>query len=504
MKAFNGRKRFLKFVRSPYMLDLCVVITAILFSVIVWMPTRYLPYHWDGAGFFNNAVEDLLNNNFNPLITTNSDFAHPPLLAGLFALTFAVLERSMYIAHLLMFPFLPILIISSYYFAKKLTSPVGGIVVAFLVASTPVILAEYGIVYIDLPAATFSMIALALFAYRKNLSSMWALTASVLTKFTAVLTFPLYLSYFLLDPKHSIKKRLKHCALLLIPTTFLFIFLIYHFQVTGWFLTIPTREFNQPTTLINFRDSILNIASSMFLSQGRWSLTLLAIGFSIYAAFKHTLKSIFSSLFVVPLIITLFISLIFFSLTQEFALRYGIFLYPLFYTLVILVIHNISVRLWPKNTDLILSIVGFVSIGLFVVSWHPGKTTDVQYEFSPPSDLSYQDVITVFRQAAIFLQIKHPDSKLYGAFPENVYTTQTHQGYVSDELDFSLCDQFDLQPQREQIIFIHPYSPYQIVCRQLLDKVQASPLQRFEQGGSWVELYLVSVASAASDLDPNP
>ena len=106
-------------------------------------------------------------------------------------------------------------------------------------------------------------------------------------------------------------------------------------------------------------------------------------------------------------------------------------------------------------------------------------------------------MIIIGEEAAKFLEINYKNAKIYGDWPENYQVVQTHQGYVKEELEFRKCQFFQLDPEREQILYLHPYSPGQMYCRQLLDLYPTEALNRYESGTKWLELYIVNSSPSA-------
>lgn len=482
-------------------LTLMVIIASVLYSLVVFMPTRYFPFHWDGAGFFNNAVENLIRTNFSPLIASESDFAHPPLLQAIFAMAFVTWGRSMILAHALMFPFLPMLMVASFFLTKKLVSPLAGVISVFMVATTPVILAEYGVVYIDLPAAALSTTAMALYVYKHGLSAGVFLTLAVMTKFTVILTIPFYLGLAIarIQSKWIVDVR-RLMLTLLAPLGVFAVWIVYHYRVTGWWLTIPQREFNNPTSLGELWSSLAQVTSQALVAQGRWSIFLAALIVLGMCVYQKKMPIGMRSSELISLTATLLTAIGFFTVTREFALRYGIFMYPIYYTLMLMIMERGLAVLQPKKTEMIMTVIGVGVVVVFISQWRSVPLSENEYHFNPPGDLRYEDMITVFRQAALYIQLKHSDSQVYGAFPENVYSTQLYQGYVTQPQDFSLCSEFEFDPNREQIIYLHPYSPVQQICRSILDQIESTPLQRFEAGSHWIELHTVTRATDSARL----
>jgi len=505
-KTKKDTRSIKQFLTSPIFLDLLLIAAVLLFSLAVWLPTRYLPFHWDGAGFFSNAIADLINNNFSPLTTTQSDFAHPPLLFTLYAVVFSFFGRSMLLSHILMFPFLPIIMISTYYLAKKISNTTIGIISTFLVGLTPVILAEYGIVYIDLPAASLTITGIALWVYNRKLASMIIYSAAILIKFTSILVFPLFIFLILLNPRKA-KTNLKSLfSWLIIPPIILIIWLGYHYSVTGWLLTRPDRSFQPPNTIPEISNSLKYVLNGIFISQGRWLLTFAAVMSIAYAFISQKLKHQKPNYYILSMLYSCGIFALFFTLTAEFAQRYAIVIYPIIYLTSLELIRWSLSKLNLKKSSYIVIAIGFFSAITLISYWHPKSGITKEYNFRPPTDLSYQDMIQIHREASTYLEIMHSKDKVYGGFPENIYTTQPHNGYVFTSLDFNVCRKFTYIEEVNQIIYFHPYSPSQIYCRQLMDQLNLEPIKRFESGDRWLELYQVLsiAASPSAQITPSP
>ena len=100
----------------PLLSHLAILICLLIWSLAVWWPTRFLPFHWDSAGFVHQAAQNLLATNFSPLIADGSDFAHPPLVPLLLAWVRISFPPDLLNAHLLVLPLLPLFLIRAYWF----------------------------------------------------------------------------------------------------------------------------------------------------------------------------------------------------------------------------------------------------------------------------------------------------------------------------------------------------------------------------------------------------
>ncbi len=472
----------------------------LIYSFIIWYPTRYLPFHWDSAGFVINAIEKLRLSQFQPFNVEGSDFAHPPLMIALWAVIWTLTHQSILALHLSMLPFLPILLFSTYLIGKKLVSASFGALSALILATIPVIISEYGLIYLDLPAATWVALSLALYLSRHKALSVVFLTMAVLTKANALLIMP----FFILNDYFSLKLKsfsLKPFILYLIPPTVLLAWFGYHYLVSGWFMVIPSAQMSHRmiNNLGELWQSTQYIFTEFFLLQSRWIVTLICLLSGVYLLYQRNQKpSTKISLWLLAAMITLGIATLFYIVVAEFTARYVIFLFPL-YLVTSLGLFQAALNSSHKGFSYLFTLTGLIVAVIFIFSWYPAPPKTIAYDFRPPSDLSYQDMITVYRQLGVYLQIREPNTHIYGAFPENIYLTQTYQGYVNRPQNFSLCSQFTPQKEGERhLILLHPYSPVQFYCRQLLDAFQVIPLQKFESGSKWLELYVLSSTPAAT------
>ncbi|NMC35713.1 hypothetical protein GYA49_01570 [Candidatus Beckwithbacteria bacterium] len=470
------------------------LIAILIYSLLVWWPTKLLPYHWDSAGFVINSAVDLLKTNFNPLIAPYSDFAHPPLLIALLALSWKLFGQHIIVSHLLMFSFLPILMFSTYLIGKKITDSILGLVSAFIIGTVAVVVAEYGLIYIDLPVAALGTAFLAAWLHRKHFLAGIILSLAALIKIPILmLIIPILAADFLEFGKK--KLEWKKFLPLLLPITGVVIWLIYHKNVTGWWLVMPGRGSLIPKTIGQFLASFGFVSQNLLLNQYRFSLLILGLSGFLYVLSLNPKIRIVKP--VSTLGLTIITGIMFFTLAGEFGLRYGIFLLPAYVLTMMYFVHQAlpqKLYLWP---------VGIMIVILFLFTWHPKIAATQDYEFRPPENLSYQDLISIGRQAALFVSVNFPQAKFYGGFPENYQLEQPYQGYVDQGLDFSLCKDFKPELDKIQIIYLHPYSPTQIPCRQLLDMVPTLPLNKFEKNGKWLELYMVDASATAQLIKTN-
>jgi hypothetical protein len=479
----------------PHLENILIIALFMGISVLVWLPTRFYPYHWDAAGYIINEAVSITDRGFWPLDTRFSDFAHPPALPLLLALAWNYFGESKAVSHALLLPFLPLLLISIFFIGKKTTSITVGIGAAFLAFATPVIIAEYGNVYPDLPVASLTLAAIALWLYRLYWPSMVIFSAAVLFKESALFLFPVFL---LLIPSTDWRKKAPYLLSLLLPLIAISLWFIHHHAVTGWWIVSPNRQTIAVETPAQFVQS-LQFVVTVFLQQNRWLLATVALIAASVAAYKQYLHQILT-MQIKALLFSIAFLLIIYSLAGEFAMRYSLAAIGLSYVVFLTFIEKTFKKL-TKQASWAHAAVTLASLSSFILVWHPTLPPTNQYSFSPPSDLGYLDTITVFRQLGAYASLQGDDVEWYGSFPENIYLTQPIQKYVNDPVLFDVCSRFVIKPGVRQFLVLHPYAPEQIVCQSLLPKVSTTPLNKLVSNDKWIEIYEVNASQSAKTVE---
>lgn len=503
-----------------------VLVSVIVYSTAIWWPTRYLPYHWDSAGFVINATRDLRAENFAPWVAEHSDFAHPPLLMTMLGVAWNIWGESLLVSHILMWPFLPLLMMSAYWVARALlkdtkvdepTKLAGAVGAALLSGMMPVAVAEYGIIYIDLPSGALASLALAAGMYGKFGWAGVLLTMAALIKESALIILPAlgWLAAGRIWEKENVenkdwvvklqtlakKKYWSTWVWLGLPVLVWVSWLWYHVETTGWGLVRPGRP--QPTakSLSMWWQSFGFIFGRFAWNQGRWLLTLLGVIAAVVVGGNRKLrKETWTPEWQATSGLVIF-GLTIYAYSGEFATRYGLFLMPTFIALSMATI-GLGLSSWLSKSYRwwAMSGVALLVAWVFYGAWWPvskplidssGRIL-VKYEFGVQEDMSYKDMILIGKQLGEFLTMAYPSAHVYGGFPEVYQLTQPYQGYVTKPFMFSKCNEFVWNPDEIQIVIVHPYSPEQQLCRLLLDAVELEPLMHIESNSKWLEVYKIT------------
>jgi hypothetical protein len=468
--------------------DLIYSAILVVFSLALWLPSRYYPLFWDSTYVVKTASQ-IYDSNFAQLVSQEQGYAHPTLFPTLLALLWKLFGTQAIVGHYLTLPFLPLLLISSYFLIRNKTDSNLGFIGAAFIGFTPVVLAEYVNVYTDLPMA--ALVAASALLWTKQKYLLWALVygAAILTKIPAIAVFP----YFLLDAWQTKNKAaIKYAAAA--PLLTVAGWLIYHRIISGWWLvyTESGHTLSISRSVSGVLTDWIQIIITIFLSQGRWAISAAAaisLVLLYLAKGKQSLQQIINNIYRELIVVAS--GALLFAATGEFGYRYAIFIYTFLYIAIFYIIHEL-VKQFGKNYKVIVGTL-FAILFYFTTLWRPIQTPYETTVFTPPDDLGITDYIQVFRWLTSFVTLNSAENIIYyGGFPENVSLLEPKMGFISSPAPFKACDQYEYDPEIKQIIILHPFSPTVYPCYQIIQALQLEAITGHEVNGKWIDLYLAS------------
>ena len=464
-------------------LDAAAVLAFVGYSAFWWWPTRNLPYHWDTALFVVCAARDLLATGFHPLVVSHTDFAHPPLFMALLALAWRAFGETRLVAHALVFPILPLAMSGVYFLGRTLSDRVTGAVSALLFGGLPVVLEEYGQVYMDLPAGTVIAWALvAWFAGRPWIAGVLFALAAMLKLPTLVV--PATLGLFVLADAESRSDARRWLSLACAPVVTA-VWLTYHHAVTGWWLVQPHRTTHESRSLDRFISNFAIAEWRVLLAEWRIVLVAGALVAWLVARRRGTLAG-GAARPLLPLLAMVMVGCCFFAVFGEIMERYTIFILAPYVVWCVAVL-----RMATHASAVPTPTIGALAFLLFTTTWRGSLPRSSVPEFDPDQNLAYLDMIRIGLQSSRYVELNHGTAEIYGSVPEWYELTAPYEGYVTRPLDFATCDRFVLHPDKEQLVFRHEYAAPQKDCAKIVADTGARLEQRFTSHDKWVELYLV-------------
>ncbi|MEO5924406.1 MAG: hypothetical protein ABIR70_11320 [Bryobacteraceae bacterium] len=242
--------------------------------VALHAPYVRLPFHWDELGQFVPAALDLYRD--GAWITHSTDpNIHPPGLAVILAAVWSVTGYSILSARLTMLLIAALGAYLAFLLAIRLgrgsAGAPGFTAVAFLIAA-PMFYTQSMMVLLDLPAMTFTVLALLLFLDQRYIACALATVALVLIKETAITTPMVFGAWLLFRDR-----RFKEAFYFFAPAIALVLWLVYLRQATGsWFGNAEFAQYNvtDSFTPAHILYAILRRIYTLFLADGHWIGTI--------------------------------------------------------------------------------------------------------------------------------------------------------------------------------------------------------------------------------------
>jgi hypothetical protein len=337
----------------------------------------------------------------------------------------------------------------------------------------------------DLPVATVLTWAIVAWLEQRDALASALLCAAALMKIPAPLTVPLAFAVLLVvGPKR--RRSASAWASVFAPFAIVAIWLAYHESVAGWLIARPGRTIASPHDVTTWARCFGAVGSMLLLDQWRWILPCAALGATLLRIAQSKTMAAGP---ILPHLAIVASGWLFFATVGEFGPRYGIYLLPSYLVATLYVVRAGI----PHAARFSLVAAGIFC--LFITGWHPRRPLTTNYSFAPDCDLAYLDMIAIGQQSARWLARKFPDAEIYGAQPESYQLTEPWQGYVDIPRRFASCRAFEFHSNVTQIVYVHPYHPRQLQCRELVQSLGARLIRHFEANGKWLELYLIPVQS---------
>jgi hypothetical protein len=513
----------------------CALVGVFFGLVCLHYPLLHLPYFWDEAGYYIPAALDFYR---SWLLVPQSTLptGHTPLVMVYLALAWRVFGFSPVTTRVAMILVAAGTVVALYALARRAASREAAIWSALLLALSPMFFAQSSLVYLDLPVALFT--TLAVLALLEGRMLTFAVTASlaVLTKETAVVLLPLAWVFVWRRARAGQALPLKKTWLALtVPLVPLAAWALYHHQVSGfWTGNAEYLQYNLYSTLSPGRIfwSLLRRLYEVFFGGFNW---LLVVGAALgiwrggnrhrdteaqrtarelvpernaepqeRAAEKARLFRDF--LFLAGGMGAAYVLML--SVVGGAILpRYLLPIFPALFLALVALVHRL-----PK---VLARSLCAATLACFVGAWFINPSYPFPYE----DNLAYRDFIRLHQQAAQFLEARPPGERILTAWPATDELARPFLGYVDRPLrvvpvqGFTAQDFADVPGDSFDILYLYSrkwepssnwaaqfpylervqehyfdYAP-QIGTDGLAARYGLRPLARFEQRGQWVKIY---------------
>lgn len=475
--------------------SLLFFLVAFALMIALHLPILKSPFHWDELGQFAPASLDLYTDGSLVAHSTLPN-VHPPGVMALVALTWRIFGVSVAAARVAMLAVASAGLLFSYLLALRLCRQTAPAMVAtlFLFAS-PIFFSQSEMILLDMPAMTFTALALLLFLDERYAACALACTALVLTKETSITT-PTVFGAWLLFRERKVREALYFFA----PAVALGAWLVLLHAKTGHWL--GNEEFARDN--VGGALSVLHILMGfvgrfhyLFIAEGRFMGTIaLVAGFRLLRGKEWKIAALVAGAQVV--IVTV--------LGYAMLERYLIPVLPILYAAIAAAAMVYSARWrWISHA----AMIGLLVAGWF---WNP------PYPFSYENNLAWTNFVALQKDAANYLEAHAPDKRIASAWPFSGAIKHPYLGYVEkpltavevpglhlDEIngvdrnsyDFLVVYEkfwtfegraFDNRLLRPLILQYKDYHP-QATEAEIRTGVGLIPVKRWELGGQWIEIF---------------
>jgi 4-amino-4-deoxy-L-arabinose transferase-like glycosyltransferase len=465
--------------------------------IALHLPLLKFPFHWDELGQFAPASLDLYQDGSLVAHSTLPN-VHPPGVMAVVALTWRIFGVSVVSARVAMLVVASAGLLFSFLLAIRLCRGAAGApafaAVLFLMAS-PIFFSQSEMILLDMPAMTFTALALLLFLDERYAACAAACTALVLIKETSIST-PMVFGAWLLFRERKLREALYFFA----PAIALGAWLVLLHHKTGYWLGNEEFARYNVSDSLSFLHIVLGFAGRLhflFIADGRFIGTIaLFAGFRMLRGRAWKIAGLVAVAQVV--VVTVF--------GGAMLERYLIPVLPILYAAIAAAasVYPASWR-WCSHTAMLALLIA----GWF---WNP------PYPFSYENNLAWTDFVTLQKEAANYLEAYAPDKRIASAWPFTGAIKHPYLGYVQRPLasveipglhldDIAGFDRnsYDLLVVYEKFWtfegrafdnallrpIIRQYRDYhpQATEAEIHDGTGLIPIRRWDRGGQWIVIY---------------
>ncbi|MFB3921641.1 MAG: ArnT family glycosyltransferase [Terriglobia bacterium] len=508
-----------------------------VFAVLLLLHSSFLalPYFWDEAGYYIPAALDIYSD-WQLVPTSTLPTGHTPLLMIYLALVWKLFGFSPLVTRTAMVLIAAATVTTTYALARRVVDREPAVWACALLALSPMFFAQSTMVFLDLPAALFT--TMAIIALLDGRMVMYAVVASlaVLTKETAAVILPVaWVWARWRSPKRfggrqnnaasKAEAELPHSkrrgqapplwwVALVAPIIPLAAWTIYYHHKTGfWTGNAEYLQFNLYSTLDpgRFFWTLLRRLYEVFVGGFNWVLVLGAAlgawwGAKTNRRGAEALRDSGSFSWLAAGLLGAYILML--SVVGGAVLpRYLLPIVPLFILLAVMFV-------WQLPRVFARAACG-VTLAAFIAAWF----INPPYPFPYEDNLSYADFIRLHQDAARYLESRLPGERILTAWPATDELARPWLGYVSKHLSvvplkgFTAGDFEEVSQDNFELLYVYSrkwepinnwldrlplfrraqerhygYAP-QISDEELAARFHLKLLKQFERRGQWARIY---------------
>lgn len=454
----------------------------IVIFIIIKIPYLTLPFYWDEAWVYGPALRIMEANKLSLLpdaLPIYYSRGHPLLFHFMGALWLRIFGTSLIASHTYALTISIALILTVFYFGKKLFSKEAGLIACIFLLFQPIFQAQSVLVLPEVMVSLFSLLTIYSFIKQRRLIYILSATLLLYTKETGIVAIAACGAWFLIETffikKNEFlwKKFILNSACLILPLAFIVLYFIVQKKMNGWYF-FPEHINYLLHDSRTFSGKFESYCSYLFIYWGRNVLTAsIIISLFIYFFKKKNIHNPANK----PLII-LTIFILFFLIASSFNFysdRYTMSMIGPFVIITAYLIHATF-----KKIFLYGFVVAVIAVQLFIQM--PKKT-------SSDHNLGYAESIKTHQEMVEYcLENKFRNKKIFTHFLMIGNLQNPYCGYITDDQKFSdvstvFTDSTDL------CIFSNMEGKEDYEALKKTGKLKL--LKRFESCQAWSEIYEV-------------
>jgi 4-amino-4-deoxy-L-arabinose transferase-like glycosyltransferase len=459
-----------------------LLLAIIVIFIIIKIPYLSLPFYWDEAWVYGPALRLMEANKLSLLpdaLPIYYSRGHPLLFHFMGALWLRIFGTSLIASHTYALTISIALIISVYYFCKKLFSKEVGLIACIFLLVQPIFQAQSVFVLPEVMVSLFSLLAIYFFIQQRWLAYIAMATLLLYTKETGIVAIAACGTWFLIETfyirrkEFQWKKFIINSCYLILPLMFIALYFLLQRKMNGWYFFPEHVNYLLHDTR-TFSGKIESYFTYLFIYWGRNVLTAsIIVSLFIYFFKKKYLHNPANK----PLII-LSLFILYYLIASSFNFYSDRYTMSMIAPFVIITAYLI--RTTFRKIFLYGFVVAVIAVQLFI---HLPKKT------SSDHNLGYAESIKTHQEMIAYcLQNHFTNKKIFTHFLMFENLRNPYCGYISDDEKFSnattvFTDSTDL------CIFSNMEGKEDYEALKKTGKIKL--LKRFESCQAWSEIYEV-------------
>lgn len=473
------------------------ILLLIVGFVIFKIPHLSLPFYWDEAWPFSHAVFKMFEHGPSLMpdaIPTEISRGHPLLFHFLASVWMKIFGTSLIANNVFPLFLSVLLILSIYFFAKKLLSAETGLIASIVFCLQAVFLAQSSFLLLEVLLALFAIWVIYFYLNKQKILYIIFASLLMMTKesgITLVATLVFWeiirVLFIKSDKTISAKAFIINLIVLIVPVFLVAIYFIVQKIIHGWYF-FPLHVDFMSFEFGVIKNKFLIILNFIFFAQGRYIITLLILLSLVVKLFISKRAFAEGKWEVLSILLLFILAFKAFSSLNFLSNRYLLITLPP----LMLIFSHLLITAFKQSKVVIYA--GLIIAGVILVVFNTKKLNNHD------DNLGYIDQVKVHQQMVNYCEQQNLyDSTILTHFLMFVNLSSPYAGYLSDTNHKfnSIVNERGFSNDVDYCVFSAiEYFP---VFDSIKTEADMELIKRFEKNIAWVELYKVKPTKVIID-----